>query len=99
MRKIPRIKRPRRNIKIRTAASEAREAKRTSSKPTQRRPIITTDGLMNEVAAAQYIGKEIRTLQNWRSMGKRPPDHVKRGRNVFYEKSALDEYLATKQKR
>lgn len=96
MKKIPRVKRPRRNIRIRTPEYEAKERHKHQKRASRRTPIITPDGLMNEVAAAKYIGRSESTLQNWRSMGKRPPDHVKRGRNIFYEKATLDEYLSKK---
>lgn len=58
-----------------------------------RKPIFATDGsLMNEVAAAAYVGLAVSTLQNRRSK-KMEPKFRKIGRAVFYDKNDLDSYL------
>ena len=58
-----------------------------------RKPYISPDGqLMNEVAAAEYVGKSVSTHQNRRSK-KQEPKSFKVGRSVLYRKSDLDKFL------
>lgn len=57
----------------------------------KRMPIITSDGRMNEVAAAAYLGRAISTLQNWRSMGQ-PPTFLKEHGRIFYRQTDLDDF-------
>jgi hypothetical protein len=58
-----------------------------------REPFISTDGQrMNEVAAADYVGLSIKTLQNRRSKRVLPSFH-KSGRSVIYLKTDLNAFL------
>ena len=89
------IKRPPRRIflngKLLTGGAE-QQFSHDKPKPTsKRRPIITSDGRMNEVAAAAYLGRAVSTLQNWRSMGELPLYLKEHGR-VFYRQEDLDEF-------
>lgn len=51
---------------------------------------------MNEIAAADYVGLSVKTLQNRRSLQKSPNFH-KSGSSVLYLRSDLDEFLKPKQ--
>lgn len=71
----------------------ADQKKKTIPKP--RRPgVRTSTGLVNEVVAAQILGKSISTLQNRRSKGQ-PPNYIRQGRRIFYEEAELEAYLAS----
>ena len=96
---ITRIKRPPRRIflngkqltggKKQPPQSEKSGAKSKAS--SNRRSIITPDGRMNEVAAADYLGRSVSTLQNWRSMGQLP-QYLKEHGRVFYRQADLDDF-------
>ena len=48
--------------------------------------------LMNENAAAKYLGLSVKTLQSWR-FKKIGPEYVKMGAAVRYAKEILDLYV------
>jgi len=48
--------------------------------------------LFNTKEAAEYLNLKAQTLQNFR-FNNRPPDYVKIGRRIMYEKSALDRFI------
>jgi predicted DNA-binding transcriptional regulator AlpA len=48
--------------------------------------------LLNSAEAAERLGLEPRTLDQWRYLGKGPA-YVKLGRAVRYRPEALDEYI------
>jgi hypothetical protein len=57
------------------------------------------DPLLDEDAAAAYLGKlSVRTLQRWRAERKGPP-FVKIGRSIRYRKSGLDAFLSAGEQR
>lgn len=59
----------------------------------KRRPFISANGQhMNEIAATDYIGLAVKTLQNRRSR-RVLPNFRKSGGSVIYLKSDLDEFL------
>ncbi len=49
--------------------------------------------LVNERRAAEILGMQVRTLQQWRVSG-RGPEFVKLGRAVRYSLEALDAFIA-----
>ena len=67
------------------------EAGQTAT-PRKRKPIITGNGLYNEVAAAEYLGLSVSTLQNRRSRGE-PPEYEKPNGRVFYRLEELERFL------
>ncbi len=98
MKPIKRIKRPTRRIKINgkwhggPKVSETPDDERTKAAPaTTRKAIITADGLRNEVAAAEYLGLAVSTLQNRRSRGE-PPAYERHGSRIFYQLEALERF-------
>lgn len=72
------------------AEAQAQSGK-APTKPQTRKPVITSDGLMNEVAAAEYLGRSPSTLQNRRSRGE-PPEFERHAGRVFYRREALDRF-------
>ncbi|MCK0139299.1 helix-turn-helix domain-containing protein [Aliiroseovarius sp. F47248L] len=97
MKPIRRTKRPPRRIKVAGKwigghdTSREDENKTTSSAPAKRPSIITSGNLYNEVAAADYLGLAVSTLQNRRSLGEQPA-YIKRGRRVFYRLEDLEKF-------
>lgn len=55
-----------------------------------------TDPLLDEAAAAEYIGMAKGTLGVWRSTKRYALPYLKIGRSVRYRQSALDEFLASR---
>jgi len=98
MKPIKRPKRYTRRIKIhgrvvggRPPFEPQKETSADPKAPPVRKAIITSDGLYNEVAAAEYLGLAVRTLQNRRSRGE-PPECERHARRVFYTLEALDRF-------
>lgn len=97
MKPIRRTKRPPRRIKVAGKwvggheTTGANENKTTSSVQAKRPSIITSENLYNEVAAAEYLGLAVSTLQNRRSLGEQPA-YIKRGRRVFYRLEDLEQF-------
>lgn len=99
---MTRIKRPPRRIKLNgkllnPAIHGVAPDKPSSQKPTKpikRAAIVTTDGLMNEVAAAAYLGRSVSTLQNRRSTGLLPK-YVKQAGRIYYRREDLDDFRNT----
>jgi len=54
---------------------------------------ILPDGRMNPKNAARYLGREEKTLAQWRSQGK-GPKYVKLNGRIFYFKDDLDTEVA-----
>jgi len=48
--------------------------------------------LMTTKEAAEYLNLAVQTLCNYRYTGN-PPDYVKIGRKIMYEKSTLDRFI------
>jgi hypothetical protein len=65
-----------------------------AAKSTKRVAIVTTDGLMNEVAAAEYLGRSVSTLQNRRSEGLLPK-YLKQAGRIYYRREDLDDFRNT----
>ena len=62
-------------------------------KPEGRRPWISPDGIyMNEVAAAQYLGKSLSRLRNMRCQRIGPKFH-KPGRSIYYRADDLRDFI------
>jgi len=55
--------------------------------------VILPDGRLDTRNAANYIGRKLKTLAQWRSNGVGPV-FIKRGR-VYYYKNDLDKWLNT----
>lgn len=84
--------RKKRLVFIRSQKAKPLPTTEKQTKPaTNRQPITTSDGLMNEVAAAAYLGLSVSTLQNRRSL-RLPPVFRKTGRRIFYERKSLEDY-------
>lgn len=76
-------------------ANETQTAAEQAARRPARKPKYLQNGWMNEVAAADYIGRSVSRLQNRRSASL-PPDYVKVGRSVYYKPEDLDAYLLSK---
>lgn len=53
---------------------------------------IALDRLMDAAETAAFIGRSVRTLEQWRYLGK-GPDYVKVGKSIRYRRSAVDRWL------
>jgi hypothetical protein len=51
------------------------------------------DGYMTEEELAAEIGRGVRTLARWRSLGEGPP-YVRLGRQLFYKRASASAWLA-----
>ena len=85
---------PKRRIRLRHLEKNRMVADRT--KPTgkvkkARRAVHTAAGELNEIAAAEFLGKSVQTLRNRRSLGK-PPKFKRVGRSVYYMLSDLEDF-------
>ena len=92
IKKFQRIKRPARQIRLNGKLLNPSTHKPKKTAKSRRRPIRTPDGLVNEVVAAEYLGRAISTLQNRRSQDL-PPKYTKVGGRVFYDLKDLDNFM------
>lgn len=65
-------------------------------KPTTPKPAATNDAILDNAAAAEYLGISTGTLDVWRSTGRYAIPYVKVGRLVKYRQSALDAFLQSR---
>jgi len=54
---------------------------------------MQNDEVMSTEKTAEYLGVEIRTLENWRSENKGPRYYKPTGKLIFYFKSDLDAWI------
>lgn len=93
LKEVRRALRERGRRKISIYESKPNDKKAKARVSPDRQGVETPDGLIDEVIAARLLGLTPRTLQNRRSLRKRP-NFVKRGRKVFYERSHIEELAA-----
>jgi len=54
---------------------------------------MNNDTGLNTEKAAEYLGVEQRTLENWRAEGKGPKFYKPTGKLIYYFKSDLDRWI------
>ncbi len=64
---------------------------------TLREAAKNADPLLSDPEATEYIGLSAGTLSVWRCTGRYGIPYVKVGRKVFYRRSALDKWLASRE--
>ena len=74
--------------------SDRGEVRETATvRPEGRRPWTSPDGIyMNEVAAAQYLGKSLSRLRNMRCQ-RIGPKFLKPGRSIYYRADDLRDFI------
>lgn len=65
-------------------------------KPTNPKPNTDKDAMLDNAAAAEYLGISTGTLDVWRSTGRYAIPFIKVGRLVKYRQSALDAFLESR---
>jgi hypothetical protein len=60
--------------------------------------LLEDDPLLGEAEAAALLARTVRTLRRWRDLREGAP-HIRIGRQVFYRRSALRQWLLSREGR